>query len=194
MTEAALGRRERRRIETRKALSDAALKLFLERGFDQVTMAEIADEADVAVATLFNHVPDGKEALIFDEGEERRDGLVSAVLERPPGRSILDALEGFLAMRGTFREGDASPEFERTLQLIVTTPALREYQRRLWVNCQPALAAAIASESGRDEDDPVVRALARYILETPNITALDPKPRESLAAVFELLRAGWPGP
>ena len=48
-------------------------------------MAQIAEKAEVSVATLFNHVPDGKEALIFDDGTERRDALVASVRDRAPG-------------------------------------------------------------------------------------------------------------
>ena len=63
-----IGRRERKKAQTRQALSDAALELFLRRGYDQVTVAEIATAADTALATVFKHFPDGKESLIFDDG------------------------------------------------------------------------------------------------------------------------------
>lgn len=58
------GRRERKKAQTRKALADAAVRLFAEHGYDGVTVAQIAEAADVSIATLFAHVPDGKEALI----------------------------------------------------------------------------------------------------------------------------------
>ena len=63
-----VGRRERKKAQTRQALTDAALRLFLEHGYDAVTVAQIAEAADVSIATVFKHVPDGKEALIFDDG------------------------------------------------------------------------------------------------------------------------------
>ncbi|MFE0024869.1 TetR/AcrR family transcriptional regulator, partial [Amycolatopsis sp. NPDC059021] len=96
------GRRERKKAATRKALSDAALKLFLARGFDNVTVAEIADAADTAVSTLFAHFPGGKEALVLGDGGEREAALTAAVRERAEGTSILDALRDFLATRGPF--------------------------------------------------------------------------------------------
>ncbi|MDQ3767496.1 MAG: TetR/AcrR family transcriptional regulator, partial [Actinomycetota bacterium] len=65
-----VGRRERKKAETRRALSGAAVRLFLERDFDEVTVAEVAEEADTAVTTLFNHFPDGKDALLFDRDED----------------------------------------------------------------------------------------------------------------------------
>jgi AcrR family transcriptional regulator len=70
----------------------AALRLFLERGFDDVTVAEVADAADVSVTTVFDHFP-SKEALVFDEEAEREVQLLGAVRERlatsvaSPGRS-----------------------------------------------------------------------------------------------------------
>ncbi|HWO62981.1 MAG TPA: helix-turn-helix domain-containing protein, partial [Umezawaea sp.] len=60
------GRRERKKAATRQALADAALRLFLERGFDAVGVREIADAADVATTTLFKYFPT-KESLVFDE-------------------------------------------------------------------------------------------------------------------------------
>ncbi|PWK83272.1 TetR family transcriptional regulator [Lentzea atacamensis] len=87
------GRREREKAATRAALSEAALKLFLERGYGKVTVAEIAEAADTAVATLFAHFPAGKEALILDDSGEREAALTAAVRERPEGSSVLDALQ-----------------------------------------------------------------------------------------------------
>ena len=66
MAEMTMGRRERKKAATRQALADAALRLFLEHGYDQVTVRDIAEAADVSTTTLFKHFP-GKEALVFDE-------------------------------------------------------------------------------------------------------------------------------
>src|ERR1700742_3094631 len=96
------GRRERKNAQTRAALADAALRLFLEKGYDAVSVKEIADAVDVSVPTVFNHVPDGKEALMFDDGVERREGLLSAVRDRPAGQSVMSALREFMSGRGPF--------------------------------------------------------------------------------------------
>ena len=93
MTAPTTGRRERKKAATRRAIADAALALFLEHGYHDVTIKQIADAADVAVATVFAYFPDGKQALVFDEDGDRETQLVATVLERPPGQSILDALE-----------------------------------------------------------------------------------------------------
>ncbi|MET7398803.1 helix-turn-helix domain-containing protein [Dactylosporangium sp. NPDC005572] len=184
------GRRERKKAQTRQALADAALRLFLEHGYDGVTVAQIADAADVSLATLFKHVPDGKEALIFDDGTERREALVAAVRDRPAGTPLLTALHGFLAGRGAFA-ADLTPELLHKRDLIVGTAALRDYQRKLWMAAEPALAEAIAAESDRTATDPAVRALARYVLQIPDLAGTDPDPQASLAAIIRLLDAGW---
>ncbi|WP_327662105.1 MULTISPECIES: TetR/AcrR family transcriptional regulator [unclassified Streptomyces] len=186
------GRRERKKAATRKALSDAALRLFLERGYGNVKVAEIAAAADTALTTLFAHFPGGKEALILGDSEERKESLTAAVRERAEGVSVLDALHEFMAGRGMFSD-DLDNEFRRRLDLVVTTPALRRHARTLWVECEDALADVIAEETeGLDAGDVPLRILARYILELPDLVATDPAPRESLAAAFDRFRRGWP--
>ncbi|WP_245633630.1 TetR/AcrR family transcriptional regulator [Amycolatopsis jejuensis] len=184
------GRRERRKAETRRRLDEAALRLFLEHGYDGVTVAQIADAADISVATLFAHVPDGKEALIFDDGTERREGIVAAVRERPDGEPVLHALQQFFAHRGPYAN-ELPPEHAPKRNLIVSTPALHGYARRLWHSCENELAAALAEDSGRAPDDLKVRALARFILEIPDLTGTEPDPAAALATVVELLESGW---
>ena len=189
MTTQELGRRERKNAQTRKALADAALRLFLARGYDQVSVKEIADAVDISVPTVFKHVPDGKEAVMFDDGVERRESLIAAVHDRPAGQSVMDALRTYMSGRGPF-VADSTPEFRRRTELIMGTPALRDYSRRLWIRCEAPLAAAIASELGRDADDLTARAVARYVLEIPQFVGDVPDPLKALNAVFDLLEHG----
>ena len=120
MTTPTMGRRERKNAQTRMAIAEAALRLFLERGYDQVSVKEIADAVDVSVPTLFKHVPDGKEALMFDDGVERRAGLLTAVRERVPGQSVMAALREFMSGRGPL-VANPTPEFRRIVELITNT-------------------------------------------------------------------------
>ena len=184
------GRRERRKLETRRRLDEIALRLFLEHGYDGVTVAQIAEAADISVATLFAHVPDGKEALIFDDGSERRAGIAAAIEERADDESVLDALQRFFASRGPYAR-ELPAEHAPKRELIVTTPALRSYARRLWHSCEPLLAPALAKESGLAADDPRVRALARFVVEVPDLTGTAADPMAALAGVFQVLRSGW---
>ncbi|MEV0264605.1 TetR family transcriptional regulator [Streptomyces sp. NPDC050617] len=186
------GRRERKKAATRKALSDAALELFLERGYDKVTVAEIAAAADTAVTTVFAHFPAGKEALILDDSGERAASLAVAVRERAEGSSVLDALHAFFAGRAPFAE-ELPEEYQRRMDLVMGTPALCAYARRVWVACTDSLAELLAEAAGRAEVDDSLRILARYVLETPDLASSCPQPRAALASAFEHLKRGWPG-
>ncbi|WP_409497245.1 TetR/AcrR family transcriptional regulator [Amycolatopsis sp. cmx-11-12] len=190
MTRTEPGRRERKKAATRQALSEAARALFLERGFDNVTVAEIAEAADMAVSTLFAHFPGGKEALILGHGRAREEALAAAVRDRAEDVSILQALRDFLATRGPF-DPDPDPLSRRVADLVVATPALRAYARTLWTGCEDALTEVIAEQSG--QDDFSVRLLARYVLEIPDLAGVEPDPATALDAAFVFLRRGWPG-
>jgi AcrR family transcriptional regulator len=184
------GRRERKKAATRHALSTAAQRLFLERGFDQVTVAEIAEAADTAVSTLFAHFPGGKEALVLGDSQEREQALVAAVRHRGEGVSILQALRDFLTTRGPF-DPAPEPRYQRLTALVVATPALRAYARTLWTNCESTLTRLIAEESGRDARDLSLRLLARFILEIPDLASTEPDPLAALTTAFTHLERGW---
>ncbi|WP_327250699.1 TetR/AcrR family transcriptional regulator [Streptomyces sp. NBC_01244] len=111
-----------------------------EAGFDQV---KVAEAADTALTTLFAHFPGGKEALILEDGAERAESLALAVRGRADGVSVLAALHAFFAGRGPF-DPDPAPEFLLKTQLVVATPALRAYARRMWTGCEEVLAGVIA--------------------------------------------------
>jgi AcrR family transcriptional regulator len=83
--------RSRRRIATRQAISNAATLLFFERGFDQVTVDEIAAAAGVGRMTVFNHFP-RKEDMFFDRDEEVRDLVRETVRQRGPRVTPIEAL------------------------------------------------------------------------------------------------------
>jgi AcrR family transcriptional regulator len=191
MVERSPGRRDRKNAQTRRAIADAARRLFLAKGYERAGVKEIADAVDISVPTLFNHVPDGKEAVMFDDGAERMASLLAAVRDRPDGQSVMSALREFMAGRGPF-VADPPPEFRELTALIMATPALREYSRKLWIRCEEPLADAIAAELGRKPGDPTARAAARFVLEIPQFVGDDPDPRASLHAVFDLLEHGLP--
>jgi len=84
-------RRSRKRLATRQGISDAATRLFIERGFDNVTVDEIAAAADVGRMTVFNHFP-RKEDMFFDRDEEGREMLREALRQRDPRVAPIEAL------------------------------------------------------------------------------------------------------
>lgn len=184
------GRRERKKAQTRQSLADAALELFLERGYDQVGVKEIADAADVSVTTLFKHFP-GKESLLFDQEQDIEAALVAAVRERAAGQSIPDALREHL-LRQLPRSGD--PRMDRFIRLTESTPALREYSKRMWLGHETAVAEAIAGEIGVPSGDLACAALARFVLSTRDLIAKHPDPHRAAAEIFGLIEHGWQKP
>jgi AcrR family transcriptional regulator len=187
-----MGRRERKNAQTRRALADAAERLFLAKGYDAVSVKDIADAVDISVPTLFKHVPDGKEAIMFDDGVERRQSLLAAVHDRPDGVSVMSALRQFMAGRGPF-VADPGAEFAQRTALIMGTPALRAYSRTLWIRCEAPLAQAIAAELNLPADAVTARAAARYVLEIPQFLGDEPDPSTALHDVFDLLEHGVHG-
>lgn len=181
------GLRERKREQTRRALQASATELFLKRGFDEVTVAEIADDADVALTTLFKYYPGGKVALVFDRGEDRGAELVRAIGQRPDGTDPLSAVEEFMVSRLPFTaDGGRRDEM---LDLIFSTPQLRAYARQQWTDCEDVLASELTKRE--DLSAEAGRALARFILESPDVAAREPSPSAALQMIFANLRRGW---
>ncbi len=111
-------RRTRKRLATRQAISDAATLLFIERGFDHVTVNEIAAAADVGRMTVFNHFP-RKEDMFFDRDEEGREILRNALRQRDPGVAPIEALR-LLAHR-LVAERNPAVEFSARSQSFIET-------------------------------------------------------------------------
>jgi AcrR family transcriptional regulator len=136
------GRRERKKQQTRQAISDVATTLFLERGFDAVTVAEVARAADVAVQTVFNHFPT-KEDLFFDE-DGWWAGPARSVLAAPDGTDPIEALEQHYRqeLRTRLEAGHLTtwPQFSRTIE---ESPALLARRRQYAARMEQSIAEAL---------------------------------------------------
>jgi AcrR family transcriptional regulator len=183
-----VGRRERKKAATRQAIADAALELILERGFEQVSVRDIAERADVSTTTLFAHFP-GKEALVFDREADVDAELAAAVRERPAGQDVVEALRAHALKSWVPMASD--PRLRQLTALVERTPALREYAERMWMRHASALGAVIAEELGREVDDLACSALARFVLELPTLARGRRDPRAAVETVFDLLIHGW---
>lgn len=187
------GRRERKKAATRKAISDAATMLFLERGFDNVSIREVAEKADVSPTTVFAHFAQ-KEALVFDEDEQQRAELVAVVTDRPKGVSLAQAFHDHLRddlNANLVGNADFDDRVRRFWQLIDSTPALKEYGQRMWLRHEDAVAAAIAAEFGLDEPDDKIRVFARFVLQLALLAGTADDRLRMLDAGFEILDRGW---
>jgi AcrR family transcriptional regulator len=183
-----MGRRERKKAATRQALADAALRLFLERGYDNVGVREIADAADVSTTTLQKHFP-SKESLVFDRDADIEEALIAAVRDRAPGTSVLAALRDHTLAR--VERGAAADGASEFMTLVRSTPALSEYWHRMWMRHEDALSHVLAAETGAPETDPGCAALAHFALETSALAIRAQDPARTVEAAFAILEHGW---
>jgi AcrR family transcriptional regulator len=159
--------RSRKRLATRRAISLAADRLFLERGFDNVTVDEIATAADVGRMTVFNHFP-RKEDMFFDREEEGREVLLDALRQRDQSVAPVEALR-LLAHR-LVAEHRPYVEFSNRSQDFIKTiegsETLKARARAIRDELAQAVRAALAACAGRDAGDADARLAADLLLAT----------------------------
>lgn len=143
------GLRERRKRETRQRISDIATELFAERGFDQVTISQVADAAGVAKMTVTNYFS-RKEDLVFDRADAVERHLAEVITHRAPGESWLMAIRRDCAeavARADVTLGLSSPEFAT---MINSSPVLVSRELEMLNHRELALGDAMAAETGTD--------------------------------------------
>ena len=151
MTAETMGLRERKKRQTARRIWQVAVELFTERGFDNVSVQEVADAAEVSKMTVFNYFGT-KEDLVFRPMEEHFGDAARAVRERLPGESAVQAVRRqFLSMveaRDPAVGLHGEPFARQVRQLVVDTPVLME---RAFLSAQQGtrdLAALLAEETG----------------------------------------------
>jgi AcrR family transcriptional regulator len=201
------GLRERKKQRTRELIAETARSLFGERGFEAVTVAEIARASEVSEQTVFNYFPT-KEDLVYWRLGSFEDELLATVRERGPGESVLAAFRRFvLAQRGLL--GRTDPEARERLteitRMILASPALLAREQHIFARYTAALAELIAAEQDAAPDavEPWVAANAligvhRALLDharrriaagTPH-ARLEREVRERAERAFALLEQG----
>jgi AcrR family transcriptional regulator len=156
------GLRERKKRATRDAIATTARRLFAARGFDAVTVAEIAVAADVSEKTVFNHFAT-KEDLVFAGGEERLAALQAAIASRPPGTSVLAVFRANTeAMLDTIAAG-AGDDRLVVPRIVRDSPTLQKRLAAGWEDEVATLVAAVAEATGADADDLVPAVVARTL-------------------------------
>jgi AcrR family transcriptional regulator len=160
------GLRERKKHQTREAIAEAAWRLFLDRGFDDVTVAEVARAADVSEATVFNYFPT-KEDLAYHRMEDFEDALLEAITKRDPGTSVVDAFgsfvlepRGFLRADGDVRRGDPLA----VTKIFTDSPTLLARERQIYDRYAERLIDIIAEERGAHPDDLEPLVIARALI------------------------------
>jgi len=141
------GLRERKKQRTRDTIARAALRLFAERGYDETTLAEIAEAADVAPRTIFAYF-ENKEDILFSDEMGIFNELKRRLDQRPAGATTVDALREFVACM-------KSPDEDTKLRkkVIMADPALQMKMRAHHAQLEPMLAESIARDLGTGPDD-----------------------------------------
>ena len=156
--------RERKKQETRRRIGEAAHRLFDERGFDAVTVASVAEAADVSEGTVFNYFPT-KEDLFYSGMEAFEAELVEAVRTREPGASVIAAFRDFIIARAVQLESPGRTELIlKAAAAIDASPALRARERDVVATYTDQLAAVIAEDVGAGRDDVVPYAVANAVM------------------------------
>lgn len=154
--------RERKKQQTRLAIAEAARRLFSKRGFDTVTVAEVAREADVSEGTVFNYFPT-KEDLFYGPMEAFEADLVAAVGRRKTGESVAAAFRRFVLER-TAGLADRAELIATAVRILAASPALQAREREISAQYTQALAALIAEETGKPRDDVEAAAVASALM------------------------------
>ena len=162
-----LDRRSRKRLATRQDIADAATRLFMERGFDAVTVDEIAAAADVGRMTVFNHFP-RKEDMFFDLDEEGRSVLRDALRQRDPRVTPIETLR-LLAHRLVVEQRPYvrfSAESQSFVQAVEASETLKARARAIRDELAQVIRAALAECVGRTPTDPAAHLAASLLLAT----------------------------
>src|SRR4051794_9337610 len=194
-----MGLRETKKLRTREAIAAEAMRLFVTRGFDHVTVCEVADAAGLSEKTVFNYFPT-KEDLFFDEEPARLASLVAAVRDRKEGESVFGSLRR-LQLRDCGRL--CSPMFVNFARIIEESPALQAKELEVMGRFADTLTEALRSELRVTELDARVAANAlvsvhwqffrnarRHALEGKHGPSAEKKLRSELTRAYSLLEHG----
>lgn len=158
------GLRERKKRQTRQRIYDEATRLFVERGFDHVTIAEVAAEAEVSVNTLYNYF-EAKEDLVLPPDQASPQRLADMVRQRRHGESAAHAVLAHVRDEVDRRDRrlGLTEGFGRVFEMMRAAPTLTARLEHLGQQMTDALAAVLAEETGAAPDAPLPRVVAAQL-------------------------------
>jgi AcrR family transcriptional regulator len=163
------GLRERKKQAARQRISDVATDLFIERGFDNVTLAEIAEVAGFSKVTVFNYFP-RKEDMFLDRHADAEELLVASIRERLPGQPVAEAVRALMhrLLAEKHQLSASLPAMAGFSRVVASSPVLRARAREIVDELQSAVAAQLSEETG---DADLVARLLLATVSTVIITA-----------------------
>ncbi len=198
--QASLGRRDRKKLATRQALRRAALALVAERGFDHVTVEDIAEAADVSTRTFFNYFASKEEAVVGMDSD-RVDRLRQALAARPAGEPPLEILRSALGAMAA-ELGGREQEWLARMKVVRENPGLLACHLAFFATFERLLAEEVAARTDTDPERDLYPALAAAAAMSALRAAVQvwrasegrrPLPG-LLTAAFDQLGAGLPPP
>ena len=158
------GLRERKKQQTRQLIFEAARKLFEAKGFDRVSVAEIARAADVSEVTVFNYFPT-KEDLYYGGMQFFEEELIESVRGRPQGEPALKAFRRkLLAGADRLATRESADAISKAAVLIPASPSLVAREREIVERYTARLAELLAAETGADRGDVVAISVAGALM------------------------------
>ncbi|MGV9774529.1 TetR/AcrR family transcriptional regulator [Streptosporangium sp. NPDC003464] len=147
-----LGLRERKKLRTRRALIEAALRLFEEKGYEETTVAEIAAAADISTRTFFSYFASKEDVLFFD-GQARVDAIIEMIAQRRAEESVVEILLRVAETGMRMAERDVVMELDPLrVRLIMSVPVLQARALRLLFDTQLQMAEALHRAYPEDID------------------------------------------
>jgi len=161
-----LGLRERKKERTRELIAATARRLFAERGFDAVPVSEIAREAEVSEATVFNYFPT-KEDLFYHRLEAFEEEMLASIRDRPPGEPVIVAFGRFVSTpRGLLaaRDPEQVEHLAAVSRVIAESPTLLAREQQIYARYTDALAELLISETRASGGDVRAWVVARTLI------------------------------
>jgi AcrR family transcriptional regulator len=195
------GLRERKKQQTRETIARVALELFAEHGFEQTTLADIADAANVSKRTIFAYF-DSKEDILFCDGPAILELLKQTLEQRPPGATTVDALRDFVSSMSSMASADETAMLRK--KILLSDEGLRRSQRARFAQMEQLIEESVARDLNASPGDvrpPIVAASITAALTTlsDRLEAQTGEPitheqgRAAFDEVLEFLRGGLEG-
>jgi len=155
------GLRERKKARTRAAIQRHALRLFREQGYDETTVSQIAEAAEVSESTFFRYFPSKEDVVLWDDFDPR---VIEIFRSQPHEMRPVEGLR--VAIREVLGEltHEQQLDLRERMDLMVAVPELRTNMLEQMEAPMRLFAQMLAERSGRRPDDPAVRALAGAIM------------------------------